>query len=107
MEFSEIELLPEDLDFLMEIPVKAKEKIFFKMEMAKSKKVPKLFKLIQDGIWYFRTQNFGSHYRIFAFWDKSKVEQTLVLTTHGIIMEGGIIIMAGTMAIAAGIIILL
>ena len=81
MEFSEIELLPEALDFLMEIPVKAKDKIFLKMEMAKSKKDPKLFKLLQNGIWYFRTQNFGSHYRIFAFWDKTE-QQTLWLSQH-------------------------
>ena len=87
MELFEIEFLPEALEYLNEIPVKAKDKILFNMAMARSKKDPKLFKPLQDGIWYFRTQYFGNHYRIFAFWDKTERKNTLVIATHGIIKK--------------------
>jgi phage-related protein len=87
LELFEIEFLPEALEYLNEIPVKAKDKILFNMAMAKSKKDPKLFKPLQDGIWYFRAQHFGTHYRIFAFWDKTNKIDTLVIATHGIIKK--------------------
>lgn len=87
MELFEIEFLPEALEYLNEIPVKAKDKILFNMAMAKSRKDPKLFKPLQDGIWYFRAQHFGIHYRIFAFWDKTLKTETLVIATHGIIKK--------------------
>ena len=58
MELFEIEFLPEALEYLDEIPVKAKDKILFNMALAKSKKDPKLFKPLQDGIWYFRSKYF-------------------------------------------------
>ncbi len=87
MDFFDIEFLPEALEYLNEIPVKAKEKILFNMAMAKSKKDPKLFKPLQEGIWYFRAQHFGIHYRIFALWDKTNTINTLVIATHGIIKK--------------------
>lgn len=59
------------------------------MALAKYKKDPKLFKPLQDGVWYFRTQYFGNHYRIFAFWDKTERTNTLVIATHGIIKKSG------------------
>ncbi len=54
MEIFEIAFLPEALEYLNEIPIKAKDKILFNMAKAKSKKDLKLFKPLQDGIWYFR-----------------------------------------------------
>ena len=33
--------------------------------------------------WYYNK----SHFRIFAFWDKSQGQQTLVLSTHGLIKK--------------------
>ncbi len=45
MELFEIEFLQEALEFLDEIPIKAKDKILFNMAMARSKKDPKLFNL--------------------------------------------------------------
>jgi len=87
LDFFEIEFLPEALEYLNEIPGKAKDKILFNMAMARSKKDPKLFKPLQNGIWYFRTQYFGDHYRIFAFWDKTERTNTLVIATLGIIKK--------------------
>jgi phage-related protein len=87
LELFKIDFLPEALDYLDEIPVKAKEKILFNIAIARSKKDPKLFKPLQNGIWYFRTLYFGTHYRIFAFWDKTEKTSTLVIATHGIIKK--------------------
>ncbi len=87
MEFFEIKFLPEALEFLSEIPVKAKDKVLFNMALAKSRKDPKLFKPLQYGIWYFRAQYIGNQYRVFAFWDKSQQTNTLVIATHGIIKK--------------------
>ncbi|MBK7184116.1 MAG: type II toxin-antitoxin system RelE/ParE family toxin [Bacteroidetes bacterium] len=87
MELFEIEFLPEALEYLNKIPVKAKDKILFNMAMAKSRKDAKLFKPLQDGIWYFRAQYFGVHYRIFAFWDKTGKINILVIATHGIVKK--------------------
>lgn len=87
MELFKIDFLPEALDYLNEIPEKAKEKILFNIAIARSKKDPKLFKPLQNGIWYFRTLYFGIHYRIFAFWDKTERTNTLVVATHGIIKK--------------------
>ena len=42
-------------------------------------------KLEGSDIWEFRTLYDGIQYRIFAFWDTE--EETLVLTTHGIIKK--------------------
>ncbi len=89
MEYFNIEFLPEALDFLDQIPLKAKDKIIFNMAVARSKKDPKIFKQLLDGIWYFRTQYFGNHYRIFAFWDKTDNKNTLVIATHGIVKKSG------------------
>ncbi|MBK7339572.1 MAG: type II toxin-antitoxin system RelE/ParE family toxin [Saprospiraceae bacterium] len=87
MEHFEIEFLPEALEFLSNIPVKAREKILFNMGLAKSRKDPKLFEPLQYGVWYFRTKYFGNQYRIFAFWDKTEKTNTLVIATHGIIKK--------------------
>jgi phage-related protein len=87
LELFEIEFLPEALEYLNEIPVKGKGQNPFQYGYGKIKKDPKLFKPLQDGIWYFRAQHFGIHYRIFAFWDKTNKIDTLVIATHGIIKK--------------------
>ena len=48
---------------------------------------PELFKKLNDNIWEFRTFYNKTHFRIFAFWDKSQGQQTLVLSTHGLIKK--------------------
>jgi len=46
-----------------------------------------LFKKLTEDIWEFRTLFQKTHYRLFAFWDKSRNTRTLVITTHGIIKK--------------------
>ncbi len=59
------------------------------MDKAKLENDPKLFKKLAGNIWEFRTLYRGIQYRLFAFWDKTKNTQTLVLTTHGIVKKVG------------------
>jgi len=46
-----------------------------------------LFNKLKDEIWEFRTIFNKTHYRLFAFWDKDEAEETLVISTHGIIKK--------------------
>jgi len=57
------------------------------MAIAKSKKDSRLFKLLNDGVWYFRAKHYGMQYRMFAFWDKTDKTNTLVIATHGAIKK--------------------
>ena len=48
-----------------------------------------LFKKLTDNIWEFRTIYNKTYYRIFAFWDKTNKQETLVISTHGIEKKTG------------------
>jgi len=47
----------------------------------------KLFKKLTGEIWEFRTLFNKKHYRLFAFWDKTGKDETVVISTHGIIKK--------------------
>jgi len=46
-----------------------------------------LFKKLTENIWEFRTLFDKKYYRLFAFWDKTDKEETIVLATHGIVKK--------------------
>ena len=46
-----------------------------------------LFKKLNDEIWEFRTFYQKTHYRLFAFWDKTNSKNILVVSTHGIVKK--------------------
>ena len=48
---------------------------------------PELFKKLIDDIWEFRTLYQGLQYRFLAFWDKTSVTETFVISTHGFIKK--------------------
>lgn len=79
--------LTEAREFLLNIDVKSREKIIFNLDKAKFKNDNELFKKLRGEIWEFRTLFNKTHYRIFAFWDKQNLQETLVLATHGIIKK--------------------
>lgn len=83
----EVIFLTEAREFLLELDVKSRDKVIFNIDKAKIKEDNDLFKKLKGEIWEFRTLFKKTHYRIFAFWDKENKEQTLVLTTHGIIKK--------------------
>ncbi|MFE3869276.1 type II toxin-antitoxin system RelE/ParE family toxin [Flavobacterium sp. LS2P90] len=46
-----------------------------------------LFKKLDGEIWEFRTLYNKQYLRLFAFWDKSVKQDTIVIATHGIIKK--------------------
>jgi phage-related protein len=83
----EIMFLDEAINFIENLDKKTRKKIFYNIDKARYLNDSKLFKKLEDGIWYFRTKHASLHYRIFAFWDKSDSKQTLVIATHGVIKK--------------------
>ena len=79
--------LTEAREFFFDIDEKSRDKIIFNIDKAKVKNDNELFKKLKGEIWEFRTLFNKTHYRIFAFWDKENNQETLVLTTHGIIKK--------------------
>ena len=83
----EVEFLPEAVEFMDGLDQKSQQKIYYNIKKAQLTNDPKLFKKLNENIWEFRTLYNKTHFRIFAFWDKSKVQQTLVFSTHGLIKK--------------------
>lgn len=83
----EVIFLTEARDFLLELDEKSRDKIIFNIDKAKVKTDNELFKKLKGEIWEFRTLFNKTHYRFFAFWDQEDKQETLVLTTHGMIKK--------------------
>jgi len=83
----EVVFLTEAREFLLNLNEKSRDKIIFNIDKAKIKVDNELFKKLKGEIWEFRTLFNKTHFRVFAFWDKGDKQETLVLTTHGIIKK--------------------
>lgn len=68
---------------------KAREKIIYNIRKAQVTNDKKLFKKLTREIWEFRTLFNKTHYRLFAFWDKTNTSDTVVISTHGLIKKTG------------------
>ena len=79
--------MEEAHEFLAELDEKARHKVIYNIDKAIHLNDKDLFKKLKDEIWEFRTLYNKTHYRLFAFWDKSDKSQTLVISTHGIIKK--------------------
>jgi phage-related protein len=79
-----VEFLPEAVEFMNNLDQKAREKIYFNIKKSQVISDIDLFKKLTVDIWEFRTLYNGIAYRLFAFWDKTKKSETLVIATHGI-----------------------
>ena len=77
----------ETFEFLSNLEKKHYEKIIFNIRKAQTRHDPELFKKLKDEIWEFRTLYQGLHYRLLSFWDKTDSENTLVVSTHGIVKK--------------------
>ena len=82
-----VELMDEVDDFLNDLNEKARKKIIYNMRKAQAVNDSELFKKLNDNVWEFRTLHSKTYYRLFAFWDKTDNNETLVLATHGIIKK--------------------
>ena len=82
-----VEFLNEAVEFLEGIGKKARDKVLYNIYKARATQDPELFKKLSDDIWEFRTLFNRTHFRLFAFWDKTETIEKLVISTHGIIKK--------------------
>jgi phage-related protein len=83
----DVELLEEAQVFLESLGEKERNKIYYNIRKAQYIIDDGLFKKLNDNIWEFRTIYNSRVYRLFAFWDKSKKNDTVVISTHGILKK--------------------
>jgi phage-related protein len=83
MKYFETLFLEEAREFIAELDVKTRLKLFQNIELAEQTRDNRLLKKLQKGIWEFRTVHAGRQLRLLAFWDKTDNAITLVVATHG------------------------
>lgn len=83
-----VAFLEEANEFLDRLDEKARDKIFYNIWRSRSTNNKELFKKLQGEIWEFRTK-YNTTYRLYAFWDKTKKSDTVVISTHGLIKKTG------------------
>jgi phage-related protein len=82
-----VEFLEEAKEFLDNLEEKSREKIYYNIWKATQIYDNELFKKLKDEIWEFRTLYKKTQFRLFAFWDKNNNEDTIVISTHGLIKK--------------------
>ena len=83
----QVQFLEDAAEFLDNLDEKAREKIYYNIQKARFSSDKELFKKLKGEIWEFRTLFNKTHYRLFAFWDKTGELDTVVISTHGIIKK--------------------
>lgn len=83
----EVRFLTEAEQFVNELKLIEKSKIYENIRRAQMGLDNKFFKKLDEGIWEFRTLVAGKQIRLFAFWDHRRKNETLVIATHGIIKK--------------------
>ena len=83
MKYFETLFLEEAREFIAELDVKTRLKLFQNIELAEQTRDNRLLKKLQKEIWEFRTVHAGKQLRLLAFWDKTDNAITLVVATHG------------------------
>lgn len=84
-----VEFLEDAKRFLDELDEKARDKIYYNIWKARITNDKELFKKLKGEIWEFRTKFSKTYYRLFAFWDKTGKQDTVVISTHGLIKKTG------------------
>ena len=84
-----VEFLEDAKQFLDGLDEKARDKIYYNIWKARMTDDRELFKKLQDEIWEFRTKFSKTYYRLFAFWDKTNNQDTVVISKHGLIKKTG------------------
>jgi len=82
-----VQFLEDAKDFLDNLADKPREKIIYNIRKAQMTQDKELFKKLNGEIWEFRTLYNKTHYRLFAFWDKTEKIDTIVISTHGLIKK--------------------
>ena len=79
-----VKLLDEVDAFLEGLNEKTRKKIIYNIRKAQVINDNELFKKLNANVWEFRTLYNKTYYRLFAFWDKTSKQETVVISTHGI-----------------------
>lgn len=81
--------LPQAEDFVDSLEEKTRRKLLQAVRKTSDRIIGQWFKKLtgSDGIFEFRIDDNGKFYRLFAFWDKSQQNETLIVGTHGIIKK--------------------
>jgi len=74
-----VEFLEGAKQFLDGLDEKARDKIYYNIWKARMTDDRELFKKLQDEIWEFRKKFSKTYYRLFAFWDKTNNQDTVVI----------------------------
>jgi phage-related protein len=82
-----VQFLEEADDFLENLDQKTKDKIIYNISKAQIISDKELFKKLSGETWEFRTLFNKTYYRLFAFWDKTASNPSVVISTHGIIKK--------------------
>jgi phage-related protein len=83
----QVQFLEEAARFLDRLEEKARVKIYYNIKKAQVTNDNELFKKLNNEIWEFRTLYNKTHYRLFAFWEKTREKATVVISTHGLIKK--------------------
>ena len=83
----QVQFLEDAAEFLDNLDEKPREKIYYNILKARFSNDKELFKKLKGEIWEFRTLFNKTHYRLFAFWDKTGKDETVVISTHGILKK--------------------
>ena len=82
-----VDFLEEAKGFLDGLDEKSRAKIVYNIWKSRSTNDKELFKKLQGEIWEFRTKYNKSYHRLLAFWDKLEKNDTVVVSTHGLIKK--------------------
>jgi phage-related protein len=82
-----VNFLEEAKEFLDGLDEKSRTKIYYNIWKARQINDNELLKKLQGEIWEFRTLFNKTYFRLFAFWDKTTKEDTIIISTHGIVKK--------------------
>ena len=85
--FSRVEFLVEASDFVDGLDEKSRAKLLYVIRKAQLVKDKELFTPLKDEIWEFGSIYSKKKFRLYAFWDKTDKQDTLIIATHGIIKK--------------------
>ena len=82
-----VEFLEPVIEFLGSLDQKSREKVLYNIWKSRSVNDAELFKKLKEEIWEFRTLYNKQYIRLFAFWDKSDKQDTIVVSTNGFLKK--------------------
>jgi len=85
----EIILLPEADKFVDDLEISARKKMFYAIRKTKMRIYGDWFEKLRSSkdIFEFRIKDSNKFFRLFAFWDSTGDDETLIVCTHGLIKK--------------------